>query len=852
MKQIRRIGALILSMAMLLAALPSMAAEEAAEPAWVPDEQAQVLQALGVIPAEFNGNAEMTRGEFTQIIANMLGADTSGKTATKFIDVDSRTPQVGAIAAVTEQGYMGGYTDGSFRPAEPMLYVDAIKVLLSVLGYQPDAELSGGYPMGYLITGSTIRLTGGVSGNAEDVLTGGQLVQMIYNTFDIDLRYQKEFGAQQTYVTEKGKTFWSERRNIYQYKGTVSANAYTHLASGNGLDKGWVMIDNLFCSAGESGIENYLGYQVRAYIHQELEDDEGTVLAFEYQRLNTVVEIQSDDIMDATTLRSVEYSQDNRRQRMPVSSTADLIYNGKALLDATDADMKPENGLLTLIDRGSDGVADAVWIDNYVNYAVLGVSAQNETISDQYDQPILKLADAEYTITRDGFPEDFLFIKEWDIVSAAVSKDGEYAKLVVTSNSFSGTIEAMGEDTVTVGGVEYFIASSEKEPMKVGENGTFHLDMFGKVAAFRKDVSEESYAYLVKAGKAGNLSTRMQFQIFDMGSNSEQVLDGAENLTIDDKKLTIDEAIKALEESAKMSTRTNGMSQLIRYRKNSKGEINAIDTVIKTETENENSMELSVASADTKLTYKGMLFSGRVACASSTQVLVVPPDLERTKDYSVTNSGHFSYDGTYYIEAYCMDDALVPEVLLVYSEPESGSTKIDVWNGVFTVDQIVRALNEDYENVYQLRGTFRGAEVSYEVDSDLSDQVAQLERGDILAIALNNNRITAIQQVFDISNPLEYGMNNANYVARDVVTYGKAMYKNNEVLVVALNEELTETIGFEIDRITVVDLAEDTVRLGSVDDISTYGETKDLESSNDVLVYCYYGSTRDIVVFVTE
>ena len=850
MKLLRRVGALILLAAVLLTAVPAVMAEETAA-AQAPGEKQQVLQALGVISDGFDASAQLTRGEFIQVVANMLGESTANKTTTKFVDVDSRTPQMGAIALVTEQGYVGGYTDGTFRPNDPMLMVDAVKVMLAVLGYHTDAELAGGYPMGYLIVGSNTRLLSGVQSSTTDVLTGSQLVQMVYNTFDIDLRYQKEYGGKSTYVTEKGKTFWSERRSIYRVKGIVSAKPYTHLGSDAGLGKGWILLDNLLCASGSSGIEQYLGYQVQAYIHQEAADDEGTVLAFEYQRYNEVVQVQSDDILGGTTLHNVEYEVDGKKQRMAVSETADLIYNGKAFRDAANSDMMPENGMLTLIDQGSDGVADVVWIDSYVNYAVLGVSPQNETISDQYDQPLLKLENMEYTITRDGFEESMLFIKEWDIVSAAVSADEKYAKLVVTSNSFSGTIDAMGDDTVTIDGVEYDIASSLAEPMKVDDVGTFYLDMFGKIAAFRKDVSEEYYAYLVKAGTAGGIDNKLQFKVFDVNSSAEQIFDGASNLTIDEKQLKGAAAIAALEQSAKVSARGTGVAQLIRYSKNSKGEINSIDTAVRTETENENSLELSVASTDAELTYKGLMFSGKTACGSGTKVIVVPPDIERIKDFSVTNQSYFTYDGRYRVEAYCMDDFMIPEVLLVYPDNTGDTSNIDIYYGTFTVDQMVRSINSDDEDVVVLRGIMEGAEVSYEVDSDLLAEASQLKRGDVIAVGRTGGRITAMKQLFDIDTPMEYGTGGA-YTDKNVMTYGKAMYKSSSTLVVGINDDLTEKLGFAMTRVTVVDTVNNKVRIGSMEDIVTYGETKDMDSSNDVLIYHYYGLTKDIVVFITQ
>ena len=50
-------------------------------------------------------------------------------------------------------GFISGYDDGTFRPADNVTYEQAITMIFNVLGYKPVADLYGGYPHAYMSLG---------------------------------------------------------------------------------------------------------------------------------------------------------------------------------------------------------------------------------------------------------------------------------------------------------------------------------------------------------------------------------------------------------------------------------------------------------------------------------------------------------------------------------------------------------------------------------------------------------------------------------------------------------------------------------------------------------------------------
>ena len=138
------------------------------------DEAVEVMTALGVVTGDtagaFNPTAGLTRGAAAKIICNMiLGVEVAGALEAQvapFADVATSNVFAGYIAFCKEEGIIGGYPDGTFKPAEPLTGYAFLKMLLGALGY--DADVEGFNGSNYAINVAKIAKQRGLTDGNED------------------------------------------------------------------------------------------------------------------------------------------------------------------------------------------------------------------------------------------------------------------------------------------------------------------------------------------------------------------------------------------------------------------------------------------------------------------------------------------------------------------------------------------------------------------------------------------------------------------------------------------------------------------------------------------------------------
>ncbi|MFC5589096.1 S-layer homology domain-containing protein [Sporosarcina soli] len=82
----------------------------------------QGLVANGVLSnkEEFKPNKVISRGEFVQLIYESQDAKPIEKERSSFTDIKKEDPYYAAVITLAEQGVFSGYSDGTFRPANPL------------------------------------------------------------------------------------------------------------------------------------------------------------------------------------------------------------------------------------------------------------------------------------------------------------------------------------------------------------------------------------------------------------------------------------------------------------------------------------------------------------------------------------------------------------------------------------------------------------------------------------------------------------------------------------------------------------------------------------------------------------
>ena len=107
----------------------------------------QTATALGGLTAEQAGSlgAPLTRGQAARLLTAFSAyRDTTtaqGRTGRLYSDVDSDSPYAVYIRTAVQNGWMTGYSDGSFRPDNTVTLEEACTMALRLLGYDSSPQL---------------------------------------------------------------------------------------------------------------------------------------------------------------------------------------------------------------------------------------------------------------------------------------------------------------------------------------------------------------------------------------------------------------------------------------------------------------------------------------------------------------------------------------------------------------------------------------------------------------------------------------------------------------------------------------------------------------------------------------
>ncbi len=185
-------------------------------------EQYEIIHGCG--DGNFYPERLITRAEMAQILLNiqipdimsvLSERDISG--LKRYSDVPEThwaAKSIGIMDAYQSlsdyMDYADGYPDGTFKPDNNMTYAEVIKILVSIPGYKPYAEVNGGNPDGYLMWADKLGITNGLEFNPADSATRGDTAVMINNMLDVPILMMESFSAKDgsvTYTTEDGYTF---------------------------------------------------------------------------------------------------------------------------------------------------------------------------------------------------------------------------------------------------------------------------------------------------------------------------------------------------------------------------------------------------------------------------------------------------------------------------------------------------------------------------------------------------------------------------------------------------------------------------------------------------------------------
>ena len=146
------------------------------------------IQALGIMTGDENGDMNLsgsiTRSQFAKMLvmaSPYKDAVSAGESNySLFADVRRGHWATEYIRVAVEQGWVTGYSDGSFRPDQTIKLEEAAASLLRLLGYE-NSDLVGSYPAAQVNKFRALGLGDGISVAQGQLLTRGDCMYIFYN-----------------------------------------------------------------------------------------------------------------------------------------------------------------------------------------------------------------------------------------------------------------------------------------------------------------------------------------------------------------------------------------------------------------------------------------------------------------------------------------------------------------------------------------------------------------------------------------------------------------------------------------------------------------------------------------------
>ena len=193
--------AVCLSVSMLV--MPASAAGSA-------NTAVQFAITLGAMETDQTGalNAVVTRGAFAKMLVSFSvyreSALSQGAVGTLFTDLPGSSAYAPYVRIAVQQGWMSGYTDGTFRPDNAVNLEEACTAVLKLLGYDT-TTLSGTFPAAQLNKANTLGLRVNLSRKQGETMTLADGAVMLYNALTATTSANAVYGTSLGFTVTNGQ-----------------------------------------------------------------------------------------------------------------------------------------------------------------------------------------------------------------------------------------------------------------------------------------------------------------------------------------------------------------------------------------------------------------------------------------------------------------------------------------------------------------------------------------------------------------------------------------------------------------------------------------------------------------------
>ena len=841
MRKLRRICALLIVFTLICQSVIAFASTGKHK------KHIEFLADLGIIDSANIDNLKtdygITRGDFSIYLARAMGFN-GEYTVDNYIfdDVTEKDACFGAVEYLYNRIIIDGAEEKCFKPSSPIMYDEAVKMVIKALGYGPMAEADGGYPSGYLKTAQNVGLLKNVSVGPEGIITLGDICVLIYNMLNSQA-LTVEFGINGKIEQDMESDIKVLKKlfNLTEHKGMVIATPEGSIYGEYNLKDNEIVIDyqNFICTVSDTA--ELLGHEVTYYT----KGDENIVAVISDNSEN-IFEIKASQIDSTSTKNNlVYYGNKAKASKLEISNDAFFSYNGRPIYRITDEHIKPKYGSVKLIDNDGDQKYDVVIIWDYNIKVVESASEISGKIvftdgtSLEYDEDTHYIYKNDSRIRLSQIPPE-------SIVSLAESSTGTYVKGILSDAVVNGVIKAKyledDETIIVVNDIEYPLIPEMAEVLKIGDEGRFYLSHDGYIAYYVQK-AEYLYGYMMRVaydpdeGENGILYVKMfsekqeiiKFEI----SDKITIVHYVGETEIKKKYKNMLEAYDVI----RQETHKEGkyIPQLVQYKTSDEDKLTYISLAKKTDestwddevfTKNIDSEELyeqgKVSSADgnfranyAQISYD-MQYS--VLTDSNTKIFYISSDEQDWRVYTVSAYGENTYPN---MKVYDISESGIAKILLIESTDKIADTFSITHNPIVCIGDVVEELNEDDEAVLKFTGiSNKGADYSCYGEKDLKSStnnfasqdktLKDLKKGDVIQIQVNEKgKILAFQMVYAYGEdtpfacgPEHIATRNGWDSARDGAAFYGNLYDVNNDTYILSNEHTPTKLVYSYGRMT--------------------------------------------------
>lgn len=731
----------------------------------------------------------------------------------EFDSIEEEIPQEvfkyhNAVNAVLALGLMEKLPDGTFSEQDAVPFKTFANIIMKLTtGYSaeleeayalyPDTRYTNFDEAAYYLVGAAgygvyesrqkgenprsllaqqIGLTRGLTFGGEKNITRGELAQMILNTLQIDMIEQTTYGDKETFEKTEGKNLIGEIFDASFVYGTVTAQNGINLYVENSLEKDTISIDRVVYSLNGYKVGDVLGYQVQAVVRNE-DNGAKSILGLSVDENDKTLSLALDG-NTYTDGRYVYYydAVNNKEKKQSLAGIEQIILNDESitkeqLIEAIDT----VEGEIRFGCTEQGGSYNLVLVRGWSTYVVKSASTMDEKIYLNYgatfkSNDYIDVNDRKYvTIEKAGQLIELKDVIAGSVIDVIENQAGNVVAIVVTDKKITGTITERDNDIIYINGKKYGISSAfeaalENNPTmsdaNVGVNGEFKLNKTGKIVSFSSMDAGNKLGLLKEFGRTSKgLNSKTVIKVFTEDNEWKQ-LELARELVMDGIEDVTEEKAYASMEAA----REKVCYAPIRFRLNSEGRVQFLDTALVNDVERKDSESIIKAASYTgetnwtssaKAEWSGLTDS-KYFYTQATTFITIPKDPSKEKEYTISKTSYLTSDMNVTMELYNVDDFF--GVGLVVRSGTSTNV-IPFANNyswiVFT--GLSNTLNEDGEPIKSIQG-FDGSSAkfvqnSYNLnDAELIAMAQTFSPGDLIHISADGKDMLEMEVWCEVEN----------------------------------------------------------------------------------------------------